>query len=88
MAACGQSDKGNVKHIKKVTALFEEPKEIVAIQPEPNKPVTEKVVHENKPSEKPEQTPKVPVDNSSVVIDNNVVTDDQFFDDFFGDDDF
>ena len=29
MTACGQSDKGNVKHIKKVTALFEEPKEII-----------------------------------------------------------
>lgn len=28
-AACGQSDKGNVEHIKKVTALFGEPKEIV-----------------------------------------------------------
>ena len=73
---------------KPVPKAQEEPKEIVAIQPEPNKPTTENVVHENKPSEKPEQTPKVPVDNSSVVIDNNVVTDDQFFDDFFGDDDF
>ncbi len=29
MTACGQSDKGNVKHIKKVTELFEEPQEIV-----------------------------------------------------------
>ena len=29
MTACGQSDKGNVKYIKKVTALFEEPQEIV-----------------------------------------------------------
>ncbi len=29
---------------------------------------------------------KVAVDNSSVIMDNQVVTDDQFFDDFFGDD--
>ena len=29
---------------------------------------------------------KVPVDTSSVVVGNNVVTDDQYFDDFFGDD--
>ena len=28
---------------------------------------------------------KVPVDTSSVVVGNNVVTDDQYFDDFFGD---
>ena len=29
---------------------------------------------------------KVVVDNSSVIMDNQVVTDDQYFDDFFGDD--
>jgi len=28
---------------------------------------------------------KISVDDTSVVLDNNVVTDDQFFDDFFGD---
>ncbi len=31
--------------------------------------------------------PKTNVDNSSVVLSNGIVTDDQFFDDFFGDDD-
>ena len=29
---------------------------------------------------------KVVVDNSSVFMDNQIVTDDQYFDDFFGDD--
>ena len=37
-----------------------------------------------KPSFEPRER-KLDIDNTSVVIDNNVVTDDQFFDDFFGD---
>ena len=51
-----------------------EPKE----QNETNKGTT---IKEEKP------VPKINVDNSSVVLDNQIVTDDQFFDDFFGDDD-
>jgi hypothetical protein len=32
--------------------------------------------------------PKINVDVDSVVLNNNIVSDDEFFDDFFGDDDF
>ena len=38
------------------------------------------------PQEIKKEESKVPVDTSSVVVGNNVVTDDQYFDDFFGDD--
>ena len=70
-------------------AAAETIKETVTIpQNDTYKVTSEKDAFENKPSGKTEPIPKVPVDNSSVVIDNNVVTDDQFFDDFFGDDDF
>lgn len=40
----------------------------------------------NNVSNKDLPKPKVNIDNDSVVVDENVVTDDQFFDDFFGDD--
>ncbi len=40
---------------------------------------------QNEPSMKNDS--QINVDNSSVVLSNGVVTDDQFFDDFFGDDD-
>lgn len=33
-----------------------------------------------------EENPKIKVDSDSKVIDNNVISDDEFFDDFFGDD--
>lgn len=36
---------------------------------------------------KKEQKNDTNVDNSSVILSNGLVTDDQFFDDFFGDDD-
>ncbi len=49
-----------------------------------NKP--ESVVN-SEPKPVAPKTEKVPVDDSSVVLSNNIVTDDQFFDDFFGDDD-
>ncbi len=39
---------------------------------------------ENVPAKK--EVEKVPIDSSSVVLSNQLVTDDQFFDDFFGDD--
>lgn len=42
------------------------------------KPITEK--------DKTESNNKINVDDSSVVLSNQLVTDDQFFDDFFGDD--
>ncbi len=50
-------------------------------------------VYEDKPDKIKEENeensnnkPKVNIDSDSVIVDENVVTDDQFFDDFFGDD--
>lgn len=52
-------------------------------------PPTKKESIPNKIEEKPKtlDIPSSNIDNSSVVLSNQVVTDDQFFDDFFGDDD-
>lgn len=47
-------------------------------------PIAPKVIP--KEEEKPEPPTKTNIDNSSVVLSNGLVTDDQFFDDFFGDD--
>ncbi len=35
---------------------------------------------------KPETQPNIKVDNDSVIVDEHIVSDDEFFDDFFGDD--
>ena len=43
---------------------------------------------QNPPKEtisKKEEKPKVNVDNESEIVNENVITDDEFFDDFFGD---
>ncbi len=56
----------------------------------PETPVVNTVVNpiiNTEPKTVAPKTEKVPVDDSSVVLSNNIVTDDQFFDDFFGDDD-
>ena len=37
--------------------------------------------------DKPVEKPKVNIDVDSVIVNENVITDDEFFDDFFGDDD-
>ena len=87
-AALEKETKAETKEVvpveKEVPKAPETIKETVTIpQNDTYKVTSEKDAFENKPSGKTEPIPKVPVDNSSVVIDNNVVTDDQFFDDFF-----
>lgn len=49
----------------------------------PNKPLENQILESHPAKQQPN---KVNVDNSSVVLSNQLVTDDQFFDDFFGDD--
>ena len=41
---------------------------------------------ETKKEEKIEEKPKVNVDVDSIIVNENVISDDEFFDDFFGDD--
>ena len=38
------------------------------------------------PIPKTEEKPKIYVDADSIVMDDNIITDDEFFDDFFHDD--
>ena len=58
-----------------------EQKEQLSVKPEPKiEQPKEKPIVEQK-----ENKPKINVDNDSVVVNDNVVTDDEFFDDFFGD---
>ena len=45
----------------------------------------EKEVKEEK-EEKKKDAPKVNIDVDSVIMNENVITDDEFFDDFFGED--
>ncbi len=55
--------------------------------PLPFGPMNEKdKINYDKPIPKVNSDNRVTVDNSSVVVSNQIVTDDQFFDDFFGDD--
>ena len=62
----------------------EKPVEIPAQEPEA-------VIEESKPIEEDTKTeedkPIINVDADSVIVDEKIVTDDEFFDDFFGDDD-
>ena len=76
--------------IADVTSAIEAPKPAVSIadqltqsvvQPEPLKVEVAQPI-ENKEIEKP----KVNVDRESVIVNENLVSDDEFFDDFFGDD--
>ena len=70
-------------------------KDFEKIDDEPIKTVEDKIADTKIPvikEEVIENTSKkddgsIQVDNSSVVMDNQIVTDDQYFDDFFGDDD-
>jgi len=48
--------------------------------------VDQKLVEAPEQKTDKKEKPKVNVDNESVIVNENVVTDDQFFDDFFGDD--
>ena len=49
-----------------------------SIMKEPKEIETPKVIEEEKP--------KINVDRDSIVMNDNMITDDEFFDDFFGDD--
>ncbi len=50
-------------------------------------PTVEDIKQINEESkEKVEETPKINVDADSIIVNNNFITDDQFFDDFFSDD--
>jgi len=42
---------------------------------------------ENKENNQNGDKPKVNVDVDSIIVNNNVISDDEFFDDFFGEDD-
>ena len=50
------------------------------------KEITKDDVVNNDLLEKNDVKPTVNVDSDSVVVNENVITDDEFFDDFFGDD--
>ena len=52
-------------------------------KPEKEKKKTEKIVEE--PKEEINDKPKINVDVDSVIVNDNMITDDEFFDDFFGD---
>ena len=41
---------------------------------------------EEKEEIRPVEKPKINIDVDSVIVNENVITDDEFFDDFFGDD--
>ncbi|HBA37268.1 MAG TPA: hypothetical protein DCY94_00965 [Firmicutes bacterium] len=65
---------------------IEEPKKVEVKQKVESKPEVT-LTTEPKPTTEVSKSEKLAVDNSSVILSNNLVTDDQFFDDFFGDDD-
>lgn len=49
-------------------------------------PTTPNVVEEKESVEEVKEKPKINVDADSIIVNENVITDDEFFDDFFGDD--
>lgn len=58
---------------------------------EPDHNITSSPVNENNPKKeeavsKKEEKPKINIDADSIIMEDNVITDDEFFDDFFGDD--
>ncbi len=59
----------------------EEPVEVIEDLPQE----VESKEEENKESESKEEKPKINVDADSIIVNENVITDDEFFDDFFGD---
>ena len=77
------SEEKNIPHVEESFNIYNKPatkevkEEPAIIKPENINEVVEK---------KEEVKPKVNVDKDSIIVDNNVVTDDEFFDDFFGDD--
>ena len=73
---------GLVSKLKNI--LFEEEEvEIPVIEKKEKKPEVEE---KNIPKESLEEKPKINVDADSIVMNDNVITDDEFFDDFFHDD--
>ncbi len=78
--------------IKNKSEVLNEPKEIelpkqnIIENSVENKPIIEDVIEKPKIREaNVEEKPKINIDADSIIVDENIVTDDQFFDDFFGD---
>ena len=68
-----------MEEIKPISTPIDEPKKIDLNldMSKPSEPV--------KPVKVENSKPKIKVDNDSVIVDEHVVSDDEFFDDFFGD---
>ena len=79
-----EEEKKQKKEIaQKPIELKEKTKEIEP-KPKENPPVNKKV--EEKKEDQLPNKPKINIDVDSVIVNDNIITDDEFFDDFFGDD--
>lgn len=68
-------------------AFMNEEPEVVPKDLKPQEPVLPKL--DSKPEEKmviQEDKPKINIDADSIIMNDNIITDDEFFDDFFGED--